>query len=63
VLNGGMTSNDWIEVGFFLILHISYIAHVGIELISAVIPVCCGLPLAIEIFSPVIDLMVQKEAV
>jgi hypothetical protein len=41
----------WIEVGLFLILHISYIEYVGIELISAVIPVCCGLPLAIESFS------------
>jgi hypothetical protein len=28
-----------------------YIAYVGIELISAVIPACCGLPLTIEIFS------------
>ena len=32
-----------------------YIAHVGIELISAVIPVCCGLPLAINFFSLVTE--------
>ena len=34
-----------------------YTTHVGIELISAVIPVCCGLPLAMEIFSLVTELV------
>jgi hypothetical protein len=28
-----------------------YIAYLGIELISAVISICCGFPLTIEIFS------------
>jgi hypothetical protein len=31
-------------------------AYVGIELISAAIPICCGLPLAIESFSLITEL-------
>jgi hypothetical protein len=56
VLNGGTTSNDSIVVGFFLLLHISYIVHVGIELISTIILVCCGLSLAIESFYLITEL-------
>jgi hypothetical protein len=35
----------------FLSCTLVYIAYNGIELISIVIPVCCGLPLAIDNFS------------
>jgi hypothetical protein len=41
------------EVGIlsFIASIFVYIAYLRLELISAVISVCCGLPLAIEIFS------------
>jgi hypothetical protein len=41
------------EVGFLscLVRIFVYIAYLGLELISAIISVCCGLPHAIERFS------------
>ena len=57
VLNGGTSSN----VGSrFLSCTLVYIEYIGIELIYAVIPVCCGLPLDIESFSLVTMIFKRK---
>jgi hypothetical protein len=51
VLNDGTSSNVGSRSASSLYCTLVYIAYFGIELISIVIPVCCGLPLAIESFS------------
>ena len=49
MLNGGTSSN----IGSCTLVYITYN---GIELISVVIPICCGLPLAIESFSLIAEM-------